>query len=54
MHIPVVSPDKVIADQPKHLVVLAWNFFDEIANQLSAYSKAGGRFVLPVPQPQIR
>ncbi len=54
MHLPVVSPDRVLADQPKHLVVLAWNFFDEIAKQLSGYSKAGGKFVVPVPQPQIR
>jgi SAM-dependent methyltransferase len=53
MHLPVVGPQKVFDEQPKHLLVLAWNFFDEIARQLDAYRKKGGRFVLPVPAPRV-
>lgn len=53
MHIPVVAPQKVFDEQPRHLVVLAWNFFDEIARQLEAYQQKGGRFVLPVPTPRV-
>jgi novobiocin biosynthesis protein NovU/D-mycarose 3-C-methyltransferase len=53
MHIPIVSPDRVLADRPAYLIVLAWNFFDEIARQMDAYKQAGGRFVLPVPAPRI-
>lgn len=54
VHLPVVSPDRVLADRPDYLLVLAWNFVDEIERQLSAYGAAGGRFVVPVPEPRIR
>ncbi|MDP1822362.1 MAG: class I SAM-dependent methyltransferase, partial [Archangium sp.] len=54
MHMPVVGPERVLAEQPKHLLVLAWNFVDEIEKQLSAYKQAGGRFVVPVPSPKVK
>ncbi|MCA2980429.1 MAG: class I SAM-dependent methyltransferase [Myxococcaceae bacterium] len=54
MHLPVVPAERVKAEQPKHLVVLAWNFFDEIVKQQDAYRQAGGKFVVPVPSPQVR
>jgi hypothetical protein len=54
MHMKVVGPEWVQQEQPAHLVVLAWNFFDEIAKQLDGYRKAGGKFVVPVPAPQVR
>ncbi len=54
MHLPVVAPEEVLKQQPKHLLVLAWNFFDEIAKQQQAYRSAGGRFVVPVPFPEVR
>jgi hypothetical protein len=53
VHLPVVGPEKVLAEQPAHLLVLAWNFYDEIARQLEGYARAGGKFVLPVPTPRI-
>jgi C-methyltransferase C-terminal domain/Putative zinc binding domain/Methyltransferase domain len=52
-HLPVVAPERVLAAKPKHLVVLAWNFLDEIRAQLHAYEAGGGRFVVPVPQPRV-
>jgi len=54
MHLPVVSPARVLEEQPDYLVVLAWNFFDEITHQQSSYAARGGRFVVPVPEPAIR
>ncbi len=54
MHIPVVSADQVLKEKPAHLVVLAWNFFDEIVKQQDQYRQAGGKFVVPVPFPQVR
>lgn len=54
MHLPVVGPERVLKDQPMHLLVLAWNFFDEIKKQLDGYKQAGGKFVVPVPTPQVR
>jgi SAM-dependent methyltransferase len=54
MHMPVVGPERVLAEKPKHLLVLAWNFVDEIVKQLDGYKQAGGKFVVPVPFPKVR
>ena len=45
VHVPVVPPEAVLREQPRHLAVLAWNVFPEIAHELAAYEKAGGKFV---------
>jgi hypothetical protein len=39
--------------RPTHMVVLAWNFKDEIVSQMRPFSDAGGRFVIPIPEPQV-
>ncbi len=54
MHLPVVRAEQVLQEKPTHLLVLAWNFFDEIVTQQDAYKQAGGKFVVPVPFPQVR
>jgi hypothetical protein len=53
-HVPVVTPQALIDARPDYSVVLAWNFFDEIARQLSAYTGKGGKLITPVPAPRIR
>ena len=49
-HIPVVSPARIFADHPNLVVLFAWNFADEIAQQMSAYLEGGGRIVAPIPE----
>jgi len=49
-HIPIVSPEKLLADQPDYVVVFAWNFIGEIAEQLAPYRERGGRLIVPVPE----
>lgn len=51
--IPVVDPAEIATRKPDYLLVLAWNFFDEIRTQLADYEAAGGRFILPLPHPHI-
>lgn len=51
--IPVVSPEQMLASRPDYVVILAWNFADEIMAQLDGYRRAGGRFILPVPEARI-
>lgn len=51
--IPIVSPERLLADRPDYVLILAWNFVDEIVAQLDAYRRAGGRFLVPVPEARI-
>jgi hypothetical protein len=38
---------------PDYLLVLAWNFIDEIVEQQGEYRRRGGHFVLPLPEVKI-
>ena len=52
-HIPVVPDARLIKDLPSYALLLAWNFADEIIENLSDYRKAGGKFIIPIPMPRI-
>ena len=52
-HIPIVPPDRIMRDRPAYVLILAWNFADEIMGQLSGYRSKGGKFILPVPVVRI-
>jgi len=53
MHIPVEGPERLAADDPEYMLVIAWNFADEIARQQEDYLRRGGRFILPIPEPKV-
>ncbi len=47
--LPIEPVERLLEAQPSHLVLLAWNFADEIMSQQAEYAQRGGAFVLPVP-----
>lgn len=51
--IPVVAPDAIGERQPDYLLILAWNFGDEIMTQQADFRARGGRFIVPIPQPHV-
>ena len=53
MHIPVVATEHLLEHRPDYLLVIAWNFGDEIIRQLDDYRRSGGKFILPIPEPVV-
>jgi SAM-dependent methyltransferase len=52
-HIPIFSPEKIDETKPDYVLILPWNFKDEIMNQMSHIRKWGGRFVTPIPEVKV-
>ena len=52
-HLPVLPVEALREREADFAFVLAWNFEEEIRRQQRDYAEAGGRFIIPIPEPRI-
>ena len=50
MYIPVFPSSTLYEKNPDYILILAWNFADSIINNHLAFSNAGGKFIIPLPE----
>jgi hypothetical protein len=52
-HIPILTPDKLVEARPDYVLILPWNFKDEIIKQMGVIREWGGKFVVPIPTVEV-
>ena len=52
-HLPIVPPAEISEKNYDYMLILAWNFANEIMEQQQEFKNKGGKFIIPIPEPRI-
>jgi hypothetical protein len=52
-HIPIFPPSRIDETKPDYVLILPWNFKDEIIDQMAHIRSWGGKFVVPIPEVKV-
>ncbi|MDB5103950.1 MAG: C-methyltransferase [Fibrobacteres bacterium] len=53
-HIPIMAPERIRETRPDYLFLGPWNLANEIMEQTAYIREWGGRWVIPIPEVQVR